>query len=511
MKILVILLLLAGISGICGIGELPKYQAGGICFRMDDNQNPQKWQDVAAVFNRHKLKLCASLNIRRMGNPHFEMLKRLQLEGHEVMDHSPLHCVTKIKFAPGKTAKDYQNLPGVDHIVDNNVYLSYVMPSSGDCKIRLKVRLAKDTLTLIDKPDGKIARELRNARVLYIPAEKRVLQLSRSRNPLEYKLKSIWDEKNVNEKARETEACFLRDRNFSMTPEAIELLGRNSLDLFASIGAKRPYTWIQPGGGVSSVSSDLAAKVLGKRLGYKSAATYINKSLKVFKEYNPNGTCAFGMMWGDFDEEKHDLKWNKTRIADLVALHHVAIGHSHMHPKDGWDKYLQRLDQLLAWCVAEKIPVRTQAEWADLLYSTAAKSKDNDYDVFPSLKIDRDGNGRPDGYQLKRASWDRQKQTITGLRRGEMFAVKNLAGLYKGKNRLTFSVDTDTGCQVKVTVSFPGTNNRSQEKTFSFQKGGDGKCTWDFDIPANASLADFSWQLMNDGKCKISKISLRKK
>ena len=507
MKILITICLLAGISGMTEAGELAKYRAGGICFRMDDNQNSKKWHDVAEVFNRHKQKLSASLNLRIMARDNLSTVKWLQDNGHEVMDHTPMHNITKFKFAPGKTLKDYKGLPGIDHITGNTVYLSYVMPTSKDCTAKFKVSLQKDKLVLVGKPDSKLAKKIRSAKVLYIPDEKRVLQLYRTKKPDEFMLRSLWGEKNVDEKKRKVQACFLNDRSFFMSPEAIELLGKNSLDLFSSMGAKRPYTWIQPGGGVSCISAKLAKDILGKRLGYVSAATYVGQSKKVFREYDPDGSCAYGMMWGDFDEERHDLKWNKAKIADLFALHHVAIGHSHMHPKDGWDNYLKRLDQLLAWCKEKDIPVRTQAECARVLYSPG---KDvGNYDVFPSLNTDLDENNRPDGYKLKRAAWDKQK-SIVANKRGELFSVENLGGLYKGNNRLAFTVDADKDCQIKVSVNFPKTSNRSMAKTFICKKGKYQQCEWDFTIPQNVSLADFSWRLMKDGSCRISKISLRK-
>ncbi len=497
-KIITTLCMLSGVYATAG--------PGGICFRMDDNQNPQKWRDVAAVFNKHKQKLCTSLNIRRMGTPDIEMLLQLQHDGHEVMDHTPLHNISQFKFAPGKGTKDYQDKPGVDHISGNTVYLKFVNPSPKDSIAELKVSFAKDKLTLIDKPDDKTAKQIRDAKVLYIPSAKKVLQLYRTKNPNEFTLRSVWGEKNVNENGQ-TKACFFKERAFWPTPEALELLGRNALELFAHYQAKRPYTWIQPGGGVSCISSELVRKVLGERLGYKSAATYVGNSKKVFNEYDPKKNCAYGMMWGDFDEERHDLQWNKSRISDLVALHHVAIGHSHMHPKDGWDKYLERLDKLLAWCVEKKIPVRTQSEWADILYNQ--KNDPGTSNVFPSMLTDLDENGIPDGYTLRRKDWwDSNKNRVVSKRSGEIFSVKQLAGLGKGKNSLVFSVDSAKGTQLEVKVSFPGTRNKVLKKVFDIKPGKMKKCTWAIAIPKDVSMADFTWSSKNNDTTEIYDISL---
>ncbi len=500
MKILTTILMLTGIYAMAG--------PGGICFRMDDNQNPQKWGDVAAVFNRHKQKMCASLNIRRMGKPYIEMLLQLQRDGHEVMDHTPLHNISQFKFAPGKGAKDYQGKPGIDHISGYTVYLEFAPLSPKDSIADLKVKLTKDKLVLIDKPGDKIAKQIRNAKVLYIPSSKKVLQLYRTKNPNEFNLRSVWGEKNVNENVQ-TKASFFRDRSFSLTPEALELLGRNALELFAHYKAKRPYTWIQPGGGVSCISSELVRKVLGERLGYKSAATYIGTSKKVFNEYNPDKNCAYGMMWGDFDESRHPLQWNKNRIADLVALHHVAIGHSHMHPRDSWEKYMERLDKLLAWCIEKKIPIKTQSEWADILYNQ--KYDPGTSNIFPSLRTDLDEDGLPDGYSLRSKDWwDGKRHRIIGKRHGKIFAVNKLAGLGKGKNNLAFTVDTVKGTQIEVKVSFPGTRNKTLKKVFNIKPGKASKCVWPISIPKNVSTADFEWSSKNNNISEIYNISLKK-
>jgi len=499
--------MLAGINAAAEFAKPPAPTMGGICFRMDDNQNPQKWSDVNAVFNRHSLKFGASLNIRVMNPAVFKTMKTMDKDGQEIMDHTPMHNITKFRFGPGKSAKDYEENPGVDHIAGNTVFLRFTLPSPKASDPARKVRLDKDKLTLAGNPDARTQKELRSAKIVYLPDRKKTYELHRARTPGEFTLRSLWGEKNVAESPRETDAYFLGDRALSMVPEALELLGRNALELYAAAGCRRPYTWIQPGGGVCNVDAALVRETLGKRLGYKSAATYIHQSKKVFNEYNPDGNCAYAMMWGDFDESRHPLDWNQTRIADLVALHHVAIGHSHMHPKDGWENYMKRLDGLLAWCVAENIPVKTQSQWADLLYSPEKRIIPSG-NVFPALNIDRDHNGRPDGYQPARGRWDLKTPAIVAKSQGKIFSVENLGGLVKGRNTLAFSVQVEgSSCRLEVSVKFPDTNAPPLQKSFSLKPGGNS-CEWLLTIPEKASTADFVWTLPDGGDCRISPISL---
>lgn len=501
--------LLLGISVMAENNMTDPPPNSGVCFRMDDNHTPEKWRQLAAVFNRHQQKLCATLNIGNMSKPYYDLIKSLQTEGHEVMDHTPLHNMTMFRFALGKSAADYRGKLGIDHISGNTVFLSYLSPQPTPEMAEIKVRISRDKMNLIEKPNSTENELIHNATVLYVPAGQKVFKIIRTSNPAEFKLRTIWDEPNVTEPDGEASAYFLNDRSFAMTPETIELLGRNTLDNFAAIGVERPYSWIQPGGGVTCISAEQAEQILGKRLGYKSAATYIGSARKVVNEYNPKQSCAYGMMWGDFDEEGRDLAWNKAVIADSVALHHVAFGHSHMRPKDDWNNYLQRLDQLLSWCVEQRIPVHTQSEWADILYAAGKNDQITTGNTFPALTVDRDGNGRPDGYLLRNGTWTPATGMIVSHQRGEIFAVKNLAGLHHGGNRLFFTVYANKENSIRVTVDFPGTKAPKQEKTFTL-KSGTNECGWDFTIASEVSEACFAWQAHDDGKLQITSIFLKK-
>ena len=44
---------------------------GGVCFREDDNHSPEKWEQLASVFERRGFKLCAALNLLRAAEEQF--------------------------------------------------------------------------------------------------------------------------------------------------------------------------------------------------------------------------------------------------------------------------------------------------------------------------------------------------------------------------------------------------------------------------------------------------------
>ena len=100
---------------------------GGICFRVDDNKPIQQWTDFAEVFNRYGYKFCAALCPWRMaGNDEYiRLVKELQDQGHEMMDHTPIHSVDKLPLPQDADLDAWRSMPGVDHVDDERIYLKY--------------------------------------------------------------------------------------------------------------------------------------------------------------------------------------------------------------------------------------------------------------------------------------------------------------------------------------------------------------------------------------------------
>jgi len=183
--------------------------------------------------------------------------------------------------------------------------------------------------------------------------------------------------------------------NVHLTVDGLRALAEETLRLINYYNLERTYTWIQPGGYYPQVESNEVKQALSV-LGYKSAGTYPNASLKVFNEYNPSSDRQFGMQWGNFQDDTWDLNKCKKTIADRRAKHHVLIGHSHFsNLLDGWSGFLNRTEQLIQWCIANNIPIRTYSEWADILYNQTPDPYEN---IIPPLNVDLDANNIPDGY-----------------------------------------------------------------------------------------------------------------
>ncbi len=436
---------------------------GGVCFRMDDNHKPYHWKAIAKVFNKHQKPFCASLNIGRMDDALFQVVLDLQKQGHEVLDHTPLHNLTRTSIAPGKTAEDYKKYPGVDHINGKMVCLRYMIPKRVKESRYVSAVANGKTITLpADTSAGKLKFLKANDVTVYIPSLKKVFRafLNKNSKPPTLKLKSVWDEDNIDlGKNKKIKCYFMRCWVFRMAPEAYDLLAEDSLYRFKKIGAKRPYTMIVAGGGVTSSAAYEIKAAYGDKFGYKSSACWGGKALKVFNEPDPKGTRRFGMTWGDFNDEAKSLEWNKTVIADGVALHHVMMGRSHLSSKiGGWKGYLKRLDDLLQWCTDNNIPVHTYAQWSDILYTD---KPDPSVNIFPALQNDIDKNGRPDGYSLKNAKVNTEGGVeaskgvcLYSSSSGDLFRVDKLGGLEKGANTLSFFLKGEPGTTVNIEIRY---------------------------------------------------------
>ena len=99
-------------------------KTGGLCFRVDDNQSIEQWRQYAAVFDKYDYNFSFALNLEILDgdSAYIELIKYLQSNGHEFMDHSPKH--NTLYFLVDDTSF-YSGRPGVDHIVNDKICLEY--------------------------------------------------------------------------------------------------------------------------------------------------------------------------------------------------------------------------------------------------------------------------------------------------------------------------------------------------------------------------------------------------
>lgn len=269
-------------------GNVRTDKRGGICFRVDDNKPVRQWIEFADVFNRYGMKFCAALCPGRIAGDesYIRFVRTLQDQGHEIMDHTPLHSVDKLPLPRGADADTWRAMPGVDHVDESLVYLTYAeIDTSALPERRADISGNRMTgRTLRDLADTNQTRFI----AVYLPCIGRAFrfrQLEQSGDTA-LVLHSFWDEDNVDlGEHRDIVYHKLGKSDVRMTLAARRLLAESSLSLFEDLGLDRAVTWIQPGsGGCSDFWRDDVRECFGDLYGYAAAATYPDRSLKCHNE-----------------------------------------------------------------------------------------------------------------------------------------------------------------------------------------------------------------------------------
>lgn len=492
-RVLLTLLLSAG--ALYGADDDLTLKQGGVCFRGDDNQTPEEWEQLAVVFERHGYRMCAALNfLRGADDPEYlRFVRGLQRRGHEVMDHSPNHRVCSLTLPHAGEAQAYVGKAGVDHVTGNTVCFRYRLPDPPRYAGQGRAMVSKN---VVRPSDPASLAGWSGAPFVRVAGSENVYRISRLDDGTA-RLQTFWYEDTVDLGGpREVVLQWIAKPDVFVVPEGLVYQTEKVREFCRMHRIVPPKTWIQPGGSEPTLWREHAAAVFGEQFGYVAAATYPDKSLKCFGEYDPRGDKRFGMQWGDFFEDKRDLAWNKHRIAEGVARHYVMIGHSHLSgPAElgGWPGVLDRTERLLVWCKKTGIPVRTYSQWARILYDLR---QDPSVNIFPRLDVDRDENGQPDGISLgpdavllTEGGPEGAAAALELDQDGTVCGVSRLGGLEKGRNVFSCRLRGDVGQTVGVEFRFPELL-QSAYVSFTVQTTGWHRFTRPVVVPEEASVVD---------------------
>ena len=514
---------------------------GGICFRVDDVQLANRWSEFISVFRKYDYKATFALNLGSMllyfPSSYVDTLLKMQSEGHEIMDHTPDHRTHYLINI--KDTNYYSGREGVDHISRDTVCLRW--DSARTTTFINEGLIDIDGNTVISRTAGDLydIDGLNFIYAIYVPDINKIFRVGNIRNRVRtdvdtLTITSFWDERVNIGTLSGVQYHKLAMYDVRMSDSAIYLLADRSRQLFNQLNLTLPKTWIQTGGPTPQFYREELKRVLEPNFSYTAGATYPNRSLKGFNEYNPNDDKQFGMQWEDFRDDIWTLQRNKEVIADRLARHYVSIGASHFDRGGsllgGWTGYLGRVDSLLMWCKENNIPVMTYAEWSDILYKTA---QDPNINIFPKLNVDLDKNNIPDGYYTTLPGYtDGVWDTTDGVaesgfksyrlnRTGSIAFINDLAGLEKGSNDFYIWTKGSSGSVITVYFIFPELGN--QTTTFTFPASTSEWTKYDLsqstngntslNIPENVSYADIriSCTSYGGGWIGISGMSLKKK
>ena len=312
-------MLSAAIAALCcqmSAGEVIPKKAG-VSFRFDDNHNVERWKPMIEVFDRHGMKAGLSINPGWLKKDLALFLKETQANGHEIMNHTPYHRYYVLRFSSESEANKYAGKPGVDHVSGKIVCFSCVVPENApETKKTVNASVSKDGKIKFEK--NRILKPGRWSRPFYIkPYEKKFYLLGRKPDKDGYyQIYNLWREPVKNLKPSDNVTCAFVNDALKLTPDAFIIEGEDAHRLFAKWGIKQPVTWIHPGCGDPLVHAENIKKSYGDKYGYTSAAVYINRSMKTFNEYDPDGLRRYAMQWGNFRSEGQPLARMQTIIAD---------------------------------------------------------------------------------------------------------------------------------------------------------------------------------------------------
>ena len=427
MKSLVTGLALAAVGGASDLAAEAEIRplAGGVTFRTDDNgTSPEYFRQRAAVFDKHGLKFGAAVNLLAAESQPgmIEALREIQKNGHDLMDHTPSHNNFWMKFSKKEDIAWIQGQPGVDHVDKEVVCLKYVLTVPPPDRESRKVNVTGNRLIPVEAEGAE--RWFKDQEFLYFP-ESKVLCRVMSREAVKgvYALKSLWSEDNLDLKTLVgVPVQRAGSHEIQPTPEALALLAQTVRRVCDRNGLSYPVTYAAPGNG-PHLTRAMVKSSYGDKFGYRSACVYPEAVARVFNEPDPKGDAPFAMQWGDVYEDGASLLEIKKQVANQLAHNKVVIlsGHVIQNPA-AWPAYFAKMDALLAWLQAKNIPVKSHADWADLLYRSGKRLTGN---IFPSLDRDLDEDGNPDGYELVNAKpGDAPAGAALGNRRLEFIHVR---------------------------------------------------------------------------------------
>ncbi len=429
---------------------------GGVCFRYDDIHTIAEWSEMGALFEQYGFRMCLAVMPDSIALPQQgKLLAELAKRGHEIMDHTPGHAMFQLRYPAKQEFEEAAKLPFAAETRpgSNWVFFQYEFRKDHPENIRFTGSVSGNELKA---DDPGFQKHLTFTRKIYIPSTGKLYGIrvmdGKSR------LFTFWGTGGVNLSVKNEPMILCSDMAIRPSKALIRYMAERSRMGFRKYGIPDPKVWCQPGGWEPFLTVEEIREIYGKEYRYRSASCVpeVYPYFNCFNDPAPD-RYRFAMRPGfHFFDEQATLKEIKKQIADAVARHRVLIFLSHMNTRripGGWKAYMDSHRQLLAWLREKRIPVRTQTEWAEILYSQKA---DPNSDIMPPLNVDLNEDGIPDGWELlSGAKADLQKGEAV-LSRTAVLEVKELAGLEKGLNRFTLRCRGAKGTRVFVELEqFP--------------------------------------------------------
>ncbi len=493
--------------------EGPPAKQGGVCFRYDDIHKVSEWSEMSSLFEQHGFRMCLAVMPDNIALPQQgELLAQLAKRGHEIMDHTPGHAMFQLRYPTKQEFEKAAKLPFAAETRpgSNWVFFQYEFRKDHPENIRFTGSVRGNELTA---DDPAFQKRLTFTRKVHIPSTGKLYGIriidGRSR------LFTFWGTGGVNLAMEHEPMILCSDMAIRPSKALLRYMAERSRRGFRKYGIPDPKVWCQPGGWEPFLSVEEIRDVYGNEYHYRSASCVpeVYPYFNCFNDPMPD-RYRFAMRPSfRFFDEQATLNEIKKQIADAVARHRVLIFLSHMNTRripGGWKAYLDSHRQLLAWLREKRIPVRTQTEWAEILYS---QRPDPNPDIMPPLHVDLNKDGIPDGWEFLSGAKADLQQGKALLSRTGILKVNGLAGLEKGVNRFTLRCSGTKGTRILVDFEqFPHREWKkpSAKQTAVFFLSGRADQTFTEEIRIRPETVVMNLRIRTSGDVAVSSPGFRK-
>ena len=468
---------------------------------------------MSSLFEQHGFRMCLAVMPDNIALPQQgELLAQLAKRGHEIMDHTPGHAMFQLRYPTKQEFEKAAKLPFAAETRpgSNWVFFQYEFRKDHPENIRFTGSVRGNELTA---DDPAFQKRLTFTRKVHIPSTGKLYGIriidGRSR------LFTFWGTGGVNLALEHEPMILCSDMAIRPSKALLRYMAERSRRGFRKYGIPDPKVWCQPGGWEPFLSVEEIRDVYGNEYHYRSASCVpeVYPYFNCFNDPMPD-RYRFAMRPSfRFFDEQATLNEIKKQIADAVARHRVLIFLSHMNTRripGGWKAYLDSHRQLLAWLREKRIPVRTQTEWAEILYS---QRPDPNPDIMPPLHVDLNEDGIPDGWEFLSGAKADLQQGKAILSRTGILKVNGLAGLEKGVNRFTLRCSGAKGTRILVDFEqFPHREWKkpSAKQTAVFFLSGRADQTFTEEIRIRPETVVMNLRIRTSGDVAVSSPGFRK-
>ena len=459
---------------LCQAGDVAAPKKAGVAFRFDDNKPAALWKNLAALFDRYDYKLSYAVTSQKLraNTPEVEALREISARGHRVIDHVPSHAIYQIQARNQKEFDEFSKLPFTDHAdpKTKTVFFKCEVDLKHPRTLKFQGEIKNGELTGFP---ADMAKHLGFSRKIYIPATGKMYGIRMQQG--KRMICSFWRE-NIKVPDYKGEIVIPTGITIQPSDELLRFQAQVTRNNFKAFGLPLPKVWAQPGGWENYVSLPKIRKIYGKEFGYNSADSIPGHSKARDNSFgDPDPEWGRYQMCVDFTglDNGQDIRAMKAKIAEAVAKNRVKIFISHIwihRVKGGWDAYAKGYEELFAWLKKHQIPVKTQEEWAEVLYSGKSGLAGN---IMPSLKTDIDEDGKPDGYDFKAGLKCDLKTGVVTIPPGKKLHISDLAGLQKGPAEFSLAVKGKKGTEVVLNFLFIVRKGKNYFEQRKFRLSGD--------------------------------------